>query len=81
MLGLKHRRSIAMIVAVLGLVVALSIIVEPCFAWAKGGRMFSRSPRPFTREELILIEKCRIIARSRGIESIVFARECSTVRP
>jgi hypothetical protein len=66
---------------VLGVLVALSTIVEPCFVWAKGGSMSSRPPTPFTRDELILIEKCRIIARSRGIESTVFVRECSTARP
>jgi hypothetical protein len=70
-----------MIVAVVGLVVVLASIVEPSFAWAKGGGMFPKSPRPFTREELVLIEKCRVLARSRGMKSTVFARECSTMRP
>ena len=47
----------------------------------KEGVLSPKPPRPFTREELILIEKCRFLARSRGMHSPVFARECATMRP
>jgi hypothetical protein len=76
----KHNRCIGIVVW-LGVGIVLATIVEPSFVWAKGGGMSPKPPTPFTREELILIDKCRFLARSRGTDSPVFARECATVRP
>jgi hypothetical protein len=71
----KHNRCIGIVVW-LGVGIVLATIVEPSFVWAKGGGMSPKPPTPFTREELILIDKCRFLARSRGTDSPVFAREC-----
>jgi len=40
-----------------------------------------KPPQPFTKEELILIEKCRRLERSQGTDSPAFVRQCSTERP
>jgi hypothetical protein len=80
-LPLKHNRYITGIAALLAAGIVLATAVGSNSASAKGGGMSANPPRPFTREELILIQKCRFLARSRGMDSPVFARECATVRP
>jgi hypothetical protein len=74
-LGVKYIRRIAMI----GAGIVLAAIAGTSFAWAKSGYC-PKPPTPFPRAQVIHIEKCRSLARSSGIESIVFARECSTVK-
>jgi hypothetical protein len=78
-LPLKRNRCIA-IAAWLGAGIVLATTAELHFASARGGYVL-KPPRPFTREELILVEKCRFLARSRGMDSPLFARECATVIP
>ncbi len=49
-------------------------------AWKKGGPQPQRS-RPLTPPEPILIEPCSRPARSRGVDSPAFERQCHAVRP
>jgi hypothetical protein len=80
-LALKHNRYITGIAALLAAGIVLATTMGPNSAWAKGGGMSPKPPRPFTREELILIQKCRFLARLRPMDSPVFAGECAIVRP
>jgi hypothetical protein len=61
-------------------VIFVAIVGLPSMSWARGGYA-PKQPRPFTREELILIDRCRTIARSSGMESQLFVRQCSTMMP
>jgi hypothetical protein len=49
-------------------------------AWAKGGYGGPKPPTAFAPQELLLIEKCRAVARTEGTDSAPFLRQCSTVR-
>jgi hypothetical protein len=48
-------------------------------AWARGG-LTMKPARPFTKQELILIEQCRGLFRL-GMESAAFVRKCSSMVP
>jgi hypothetical protein len=63
----------------LGAAVAVLTVAFTCSVWAKGG-ISMKAPQPFTKEELILIEKCRHLAQPYGgRESARYVRECGTV--
>jgi hypothetical protein len=68
-----HRTSLTTAIAVLAAAFSSS-------ASAKGG-LSVKPPRPFTQQEIIQIEQCRHLARSKGADSAAFARECSAERP
>jgi hypothetical protein len=60
--------------------IAVAMIGSPGLASARGGYSV-KPPRPFTKEELLLIEKCHALAQSQGRKSPAFAQQCSSVRP
>ena len=64
----------------LGAAIVVLAIAFTGSASAKGG-LSMKAPQPFTKEELILIEKCRYLAVSQGVDSASFARQCSAERP
>lgn len=49
-------------------------------AFARGGYGPSKPPTPFTPKEILLIEKCRAVAHTDGMDSALFLRECSAIR-
>ena len=65
----------------LGAAVVVLTAALTCSVWAKGG-ISMKGPQPFTKEELILIEKCRRLAPAQeGEESRVLVRRCEAVMP
>lgn len=60
--------------------IAIAMIGSPSLALARGGYS-PKPPRPFTKEELLLIEKCHALAQSQGRGSPAFAQQCSSVGP
>jgi hypothetical protein len=64
----------------LPVLIAIAMIGSPSLALARGGYS-AKPPRPFTKEELLLIEKCHALAQSQGRESPSFAQQCSSIRP
>jgi hypothetical protein len=64
----------------LGAAIVVSTVALFGQVWAKGG-LSVKPPRPFTRQELILIEQCRRLARLQGADSAAFLRQCSAERP
>lgn len=49
-------------------------------ARARGGYGEPKPPTAFAPKELLLIEKCRAMAQTEGMDSAPFLRQCSTVR-
>jgi hypothetical protein len=64
----------AMIIEVVAVVGVTSL------AFARGGYGPPKPPTPFAAEELRLVEKCRAVAQTDGMDSPPFLRQCSAVR-
>jgi hypothetical protein len=62
-------------------IVTVMIIGTAGGARARGGYGEPKSPTAFAPKELLLIEKCRALAETAGMNSAPFQRQCSTVRP
>jgi hypothetical protein len=67
-------------------IVACAVIVSVMMtettgrAWSRGGYGGPKPPTAFAPKELLLIEKCKEVARTEGADSAPFMRECSAVR-
>jgi hypothetical protein len=67
-------------------VIACAVIVSVMMtettsrAWSRGGYGGPKPPSAFAPKELLLIEKCKAVARTEGTDSAPFMRECSAVR-
>jgi hypothetical protein len=64
----------------LGLAIIVLLAAFDGSARARGG-LTMKPARPFTKQEMILIEQCRRLATLQNTESAAFTRQCETVLP
>lgn len=62
------------------MVVEVTVIGVMDAAFARGGYGPPKPPTPFTPKEMLLIEKCRAVAQTNGMDSALFLRECTAIR-
>ncbi len=65
----------------LGVATCIAITVMPILTWARGGYGPRKPPSDFTRQELMLIARCRAMTQADVAISALFVRQCFAVRP